>query len=83
MRVGADATFGWLEVELIGEMLAERHPGVDPLGVRFTDLKARVMALPGFREEPGHPCNEKILEHIQAAWTGARSEGPRSEPDDE
>ncbi len=63
-----DPTFGWLETELIGELLAEAHPDKDPLRMRFVELRALVTALPGFREEPGHPVNEKILEHIQAAW---------------
>ena len=37
--------------------------------------------LPGFREEPGHPVNEKILEHIQKFWIEAR-EDLRSNEDD-
>ncbi len=68
-------TFGWLEVDLIGELLAEQHPKRDPLRISFTELKALVQALPGFKEEPGHPCNEKILEHIQAAWIEERAGG--------
>jgi FeS assembly protein IscX len=65
-------TFGWLDVEEIGERLAERHRDADPLSVRFTDLKRMVEAMPGFREEPGHPVNEKILETIQKHWIEAR-----------
>lgn len=67
-------TFGWLDVTRIGEELADRHPGVDPFSVRFVELKKMVMALPGFQEEPGHAVNEKILESIQAAWSGERGE---------
>ena len=66
--------FGWLDVEFIGELLAEHHPDRDPLRIGFVELKKLVVALPGFREEPGHPANEKILEHIQAAWIEAREE---------
>lgn len=65
---------GWLDVEEIGEALAERHADVDPYAVRFTELKRMVEALPGFREEPGHPANEKILETIQKHWIEAREE---------
>lgn len=72
--MGAQDTFGWLETELIGELLAERHPEVDPARVGFVELKKLVVALPGFREEPGHPVNEKILEHIQAAWIDERDD---------
>jgi FeS assembly protein IscX len=61
-------TFGWLEVEEIAALLAERHPELDPLRVNFVELKKLVQSLPGFAEEPGHPCNEKILETVQAKW---------------
>lgn len=71
-------TFTWLDVELIGEMLAEEHPEVDPIRITFTQLRALVAGLPGFHEEAGHPVNEKILEHIQGAWIGER-EGRRGE----
>lgn len=62
------ATFGWLEVDRIGEELARAFPARDPFSVRFTELRAMVEGLPGFREAPGHPVNEKILETIQVRW---------------
>lgn len=62
------ATFGWLDVDRIGEELASAHPGRDPFSVRFTELRGMVEKLPGFREEAGHPVNEKILETIQTRW---------------
>jgi FeS assembly protein IscX len=71
--------FGWLEVELIGEMLAERHPDVDPYRMGFPELRKLVTALPGFAEEPGHPVNEKILETIQRHWIEEREDLPRDE----
>lgn len=61
-------TYGWLDVETIAENLAELHPQVDPIRIRFTDLKAMVQKLPGFVEDPAHLCNERILETIQAFW---------------
>jgi FeS assembly protein IscX len=67
-------TFGWLDVVRIAEELAERHPGVDPLTIKFVDLRRMVTELPGFVEEPGHPVNEKILETIQMHWHGERSD---------
>lgn len=70
----AGKTFGWLDVDRIGEELAERHPTMDPLKVRFTDLRKLVEALPGFKEEPGHPVNERILETIQMRWNGEKAE---------
>ncbi len=61
-------TFHWLDVDRIAEELADQHPDRDPLTVRFVELKSLVQALPGFREQPGHPVNERILETIQARW---------------
>ncbi len=40
---------------------------MDPLSVNFVDLRAWVLALPEFEDDPDH-CGEKILEAIQAAW---------------
>jgi FeS assembly protein IscX len=66
------ATFHWLDVQRISEELADRHTDVDPVTISFPRLKELVEALPGFREEPGHPCNEKILEAIQQGWIDER-----------
>jgi len=63
-----DDTFHWLDVERIGEELADVHPEVDPLKVTFPALRSMVKALPGFAEQAGHPCNERILEAIQQQW---------------
>lgn len=70
----AGKTFGWLDVTRIAEELAERHPKVDPLGLKFVELRRMVTELPGFHEEAGHPVNEKILETIQMHWHGERDE---------
>jgi len=72
-------SFGWLETDLIGQLLAETHPDIDPVRIGFTELKKLVAALPDFREEPGHPVNEKILEHIQQAWIDERNEIQRDD----
>jgi FeS assembly protein IscX len=74
-------TFGWLETELIGEMLAETYPDRDPMRVGFVELKKLVAALPGFKEEPGHPVNEKILEHVQKYWIEEREDLKDAEED--
>jgi FeS assembly protein IscX len=57
----------WRDVRDIAIELAERHPGVKPLSVRFTDLHAWVCALPGFDDAPER-SNEQVLEAIQMAW---------------
>lgn len=80
--MGAGKSFGWLEVELIGQMLAERHPDVDPYRVGFPVLRKMVTELPGFAEEPGHPSNEKILETIQRHWIEEREDLATDEDED-
>ena len=42
-------------------------PGVDPLTLRFTDLRERVLALDGF-DDDAKISNEPKLEAIQMAW---------------
>ena len=63
---GGDAV-KWTDAEDIGIALAEKFPGVDPLTVRFTDLRERVLALDGFDDDP-KTSNEPKLEAIQMAW---------------
>jgi FeS assembly protein IscX len=63
----------WLDVARIAEELTDRHGDVDPVSISFPRLKSLVEALPGFKEQPGHPCNERILEAIQQAWIDERA----------
>jgi FeS assembly protein IscX len=66
----------WIDAEDIAIALAAKYPGVDPLTLRFTDLRERVLALEGFDDDP-KASNEPKLEAIQMAWydeyTEARS----------
>ena len=57
----------WTDVNDIATELVDVHPEVDPLSVRFTDLREWVMGLPEFDDAPER-CGEKILEAIQMAW---------------
>ena len=57
----------WTDVREIAIELAEAHPEIDPLTVRFTDLHKWVMALEDFDDNARH-SGEKILEAIQMAW---------------
>jgi FeS assembly protein IscX len=57
----------WTDAEDIALALVEKFPEVDPLTVRFTDLRERVMALTGFDDDP-KGSNEPKLEAIQMAW---------------
>jgi FeS assembly protein IscX len=64
----------WTDAEQIGIALAEKFPGVDPLTIRFTDLRDRVVALEGFDDDP-RATNEPKLEAIQMAWLEEYREG--------
>jgi FeS assembly protein IscX len=57
----------WTDVQEIAIELAERHPDVDPMTVRFTDLHNWVLELEGFADDPKR-SGERILEAIQQAW---------------
>ena len=61
----------WIDTYDIAIALEERHPEVDIVNLRFTDLHRWVCELPGFDDEPGR-SNEKILEAIQMAWIEER-----------
>ena len=64
----------WQDSEAIGIALAEQFPDVDPLTVRFTDLRERVLALDAFDDDP-KTSNEPKLEAIQMAWYEEWKEG--------
>ena len=57
----------WTDVNEIAIELCDGYPDVDPLSVRFTDLRDWVMALDNFDDDPER-CGEKVLEAIQMAW---------------
>ncbi|MEK6606539.1 MAG: Fe-S cluster assembly protein IscX [Myxococcota bacterium] len=57
----------WTDIREIAIKLAEAHPDVKPLDIRFTDLHKWVRELPGFDDTPER-SNEQILEAIQMTW---------------
>ena len=57
----------WTDSEDIGIGLNEKFPDIDPLTVRFTDLREKVLQLEGFDDDP-KVSNEAKLEAIQMAW---------------
>jgi FeS assembly protein IscX len=57
----------WTSSREVGIALYEKFPDVDPLTIRFTDLRQRVLALEGFDDDP-RASNEAKLEAIQMAW---------------
>jgi FeS assembly protein IscX len=57
----------WTDSLEIAVALAGRFPDMDPLSVRFTDLRRWVTELPGFDDDP-LGSSEGRLEAIQMAW---------------
>jgi len=63
----------WVDAEDIGIALFEKFSSLDPLTVRFTDLREKVLQLEGFDDDP-NASNEPRLEAIQMAWYEERQE---------
>jgi FeS assembly protein IscX len=57
----------WDQAQEIAEVLTENHPGINPLQVRFTDLRQWVADLDEFDDDPASSSESK-LEAIQMAW---------------
>ena len=57
----------WTDINDIAIELSEAHADVDPMTLRFTELREWVLALQDFDDDPDR-CGEKILEAIQMAW---------------
>lgn len=65
------AKFNWTDSEDLGILLHEKFPDIDPLSIRFTDLRQWVCDLPDFGGDPS-ASNEAKLEAIQMAWLEER-----------
>ena len=57
----------WDDYRDIGEKLFEKYDTLDPLTVRYTDMRKWILDLEDFEGKPD-ASNEKILEAIQMAW---------------
>ncbi|MFN3165945.1 MAG: Fe-S cluster assembly protein IscX [Phycisphaeraceae bacterium] len=75
--------FSWTDIDEIAYQLAEQRPGDDPLTVKFTDLRAMVESLEGFKPEPGQSVNEQLLEAIQQAWIEERQDADAEDDTDD
>jgi FeS assembly protein IscX len=67
----AAGKLGWSDVRAIAIALEERHPGVEILKLRFTELHRMVTELEGFADDPKR-SNEQVLEAIQMTWLDER-----------
>ena len=63
----------WMDAEAIGVLLHAQMPSVDPLTVRFTDLRDWVCQLAEFDDDPAASSEQK-LEAIQMAWLEERQD---------
>jgi FeS assembly protein IscX len=63
----------WDDAENIAIQLLDKHPHIDPLTLRFTDLHRYVTELPDFKDDP-KASNEGKLEAIQMAWHEERED---------
>jgi FeS assembly protein IscX len=68
----------WDQAQEIAEVLTENHPGINPLQVRFTDLRQWVADLDEFDDDPADSSETK-LEAIQMAWNEIYEENNEDE----
>lgn len=68
----------WDQAHEIAEVLTENHPGINPLQVRFTDLRQWVVDLDEFDDDPAGSSEAK-LEAIQMAWKEIYEENDEDE----
>jgi FeS assembly protein IscX len=61
----------WTDTLDIVIALDEAHPDCDPKTINFVDLRAWVLDLEEFDDDPAH-SGEKILEAIQMTWIEER-----------
>jgi FeS assembly protein IscX len=57
----------WTDAEGIGIALFDAHPDVDPLTVRFTQLREWILQIPAFSGDAAS-STEGRLEAAQMAW---------------
>ncbi|MBV6323531.1 Fe-S cluster assembly protein IscX [Duganella violaceipulchra] len=57
----------WTDITAIAEALYDKHPDVDPLTIRFTDLHNWIVDLEEFDDDHTRG-GEKVLEAVQQAW---------------
>ncbi|MYM85567.1 Fe-S cluster assembly protein IscX [Duganella sp. BJB1802] len=57
----------WTDITAIAEALYDKHPDIDPMTIRFTDLHNWIVDLEEFDDDHTRG-GEKVLEAIQQAW---------------
>jgi len=60
----------WRDIEQLAHDLAEEYPETDPLVLELVQIRAMIVGLPTFGDEPDAATDE-TLEAIQSAWYDA------------
>ena len=63
--------FKWTDAREIAEELYDNEPELDPVTLRLSELRERVLALSDFDDDP-EASNERVLEAILQAWIDER-----------
>lgn len=64
-------TLKWTDAQAIAEELYDNEPDLDPVTLRLSELRDRVLALEDFDDDP-MASNEARLEAILQAWLDER-----------
>lgn len=64
-------TLSWRDAQAIAEELYDAEPELDPVTLRLSELRERVLALPDFADDP-QKSSEPVLEAILQAWLNER-----------
>lgn len=63
--------YKWTDARELAEELYDNEPELDPVTLRLSELRERVLALSDFDDDP-EASNEKVLEAILQAWIDER-----------
>ena len=61
----------WKDAQRIAEELYDNEPDLNPVTLRLSELRERVLALSDFDDDP-EASNERVLEAILQAWIDER-----------
>ena len=63
--------YKWTDARELAEELYDNEPELDPVTLRLSELRERVLALSDFDDDP-EASNERVLEAILQAWIDER-----------
>ena len=63
--------YKWTDARELAEELYDNEPELDPVTLRLSELRERVLALSDFDDDP-EANNERVLEAILQAWIDER-----------